>query len=598
MNASSGDIDFWKIPATFMAPRVSPSILLSNLAHTNWESFSADWKEAIVAYGVAVTKAQHAKRLKQTKHTSDLVKELSNTGHMNWDPLDSPETLLLEIESGILIRDIQEDIALQMRDPPNGKNAVMQLNMGEGKSSVIVPVVAAHLADGSRLVRVIVAKPQAKELFRTLVSKLGGLLNRRICHMPFNRMLRLTAQQANSLHEIYSECMKQGGILLLQPEHILSFKLMAIEYQSLAGRESAGTALLDMYHFFETHSRDIIDESDENFSPKFELIYTMGAQRPIELSPERWTFLQKLLGIVTSVVSSVRKEYPGSIEITHHNKGRFPRTRVLRAGAAHVLLRHVTQKICKTGLPGLPIARQNDETRQAVFDYIYKKKLSAHQISLVEHNTTFFTETVRGPLLLLRGVISGGVLLFVLGQKRWRVNYGLDASRQPRTKLAVPYRAKDSPSLRSEFSHPDVVILLTCLTYYYQGLTNDDLFMSFSHLIRSDQADTEYQGWVADSPDLAASFHRLTGVNIKDREQMTRQIFPHVRYAKSAIDYFLSHLVFPKEMKRILAQALCFGVGLWAPEAPCDDRFQRHERLAPRFASRHRAARPSSAAPY
>ncbi|KAJ2973916.1 hypothetical protein NQ176_g6330 [Zarea fungicola] len=549
LSTTSGDIDSWQVPATFMAPRMSPSILLSNLAQTRWDLFSSDWKEALVALGVAVTKVQRAKRLKQTKLMSDLVKELSNAGHMNWDPLNSPETLLLEIESGILIRDVQEDIALQMRDPPDGKNAVMQLNMGEGKSSVIVPIVAAHLADGSRLVRVIVAKPQAKELFRTLVSKLGGLLNRRICHMPFNRMLRLTAQQANSLHKLYIECMEQGGILLLQPEHMLSFKLMAIEYQSLADRGTAGTALLDVYHFFETHSRDIVDESDENFSPKFELIYTMGAQRPIELSPERWTVLQRLLSIVASVAPSIKQEFPGSIEITHHGKGRFPRTRVLRADAADLLLRRVTQKICDTGLPGLPIARQSDEMRQAVFEYIFEKTLDAHQISLVEENTAFFTDTVRGPLLLLRGLVSGAVLLFALCQKRWRVNYGLDANRHPSTKLAVPYRAKDCPSPRSEFSHPDVVILLTCLTYYYEGLTDDALFISFSHLIGSDQADTEYQEWVADSPALAASFHRLAGVNIKDREQMTQQIFPHIRHAKRVVDYFLSHLVFPKEMK-------------------------------------------------
>lgn len=34
-----------------------------------------------------------------------------------------------------------------MRHPKNGKNAVMQLVMGGGKSSTIVPIVAAYLAD-------------------------------------------------------------------------------------------------------------------------------------------------------------------------------------------------------------------------------------------------------------------------------------------------------------------------------------------------------------------------------------------------------------------------------------------------------------------
>lgn len=79
-------------------------------------------------------------------------------GHVNWNPFEFPETLLIEAESGIMVRKVQEQIAGEMRHPSSGHNAVMQLNMGEGKSSVIVPIVAVHLADGSRLVRVIVTK--------------------------------------------------------------------------------------------------------------------------------------------------------------------------------------------------------------------------------------------------------------------------------------------------------------------------------------------------------------------------------------------------------------------------------------------------------
>lgn len=546
---SDGVADGRQIAAAFMAPRTSSSILLGNLVRTRWDSLSWEWQMALVTFGTALTELQRAERLMQAKTQSDLVKELGNLGHTNWEPMDNPESLLLEIESGILIREVQDDIASEMKNPENEENAVMQLNMGEGKSSVIVPAVAAWLADGSCLVRAVVGKPQAKELFRTLVSKLSGLLNRRIFHMPFNRSLRLDKSQVKGLHNLYKECMEKGGILLVQPEHILSFKLMAIEYQSLENYKDAGTALVDMYHFFQTSSRDIVDESDENFSPKFELIYTMKEQRPIELSPERWTILQRILDVVIIVAPQVQAEMPEGIEITHQNRGRFPRTRILRAEAGTVLLRRVTQYICDTGLPGMPIGRQSDKMRTAIFDYIFEENLAADQITLVESNAAFFTDIIKGPLLLLRGLIAGRVLLFSLRQKRWRVNYGLDVNRKPPTKVAVPFRAKDSPSTRAEFSHPDVVILLTCLSYYYEGLSEDALVVAFTHLVRSDQAETEYNEWVAGAPELPESFHRLAGVNIKDLEQVTKEVFPHLRHAKSVIDYFLSHLVFPKEMK-------------------------------------------------
>lgn len=70
-------------------------------------------------------------------------------------------------------------------------------------------------------------------------------------------------------------------------------------------------------------------------------------------------------------------------------------------------------------------------------------------------------------ILVLRGLIGEGVLMHCLLEKRWRVQYGLDFQR---SQLAVPFRAKDSPSPRSDFGHPDVIILLTCLSYYYYGL--------------------------------------------------------------------------------------------------------------------------------
>ena len=62
----------------------------------------------------------------------------------------------------------------------------MQPNMSEGKSSVIISTVAAALADGSRLVYVIVDNPQSEKMFQILVSKLGSFLDRQVYHMPFS----------------------------------------------------------------------------------------------------------------------------------------------------------------------------------------------------------------------------------------------------------------------------------------------------------------------------------------------------------------------------------------------------------------------------
>ena len=381
-----------------------------------------------------------------------------------------------------------------------------------------------------------------------LTAKLGGLLDRRIYHMPFSRDLRLNRTEAQTIHELYQDCMAHRGILLVQPEHILSFKLMGIECL-LTNKPEVARSLLSTQQWFHEFSRDIVDESDENFSVKFELIYTMGSQRSIDFAPDRWLLIQEILGLILRLAQQVRKVLPQSIEMHDDHDNRFPQVRILRDDGAENLLAHIAAHVINNGLTGLPICYQPKDTQEAILQFITTNDLTAEQIHSVKQSK-FWTPTTKDPLLLLRGLIAGGVLRFALSQKRWRVNYGLDPTRIPNTPLAVPYRAKDTPSPRSEFSHPDVVILLTLLSYYYGGLSDDELFDSFVHLLRSDQASIQYDEWVRTaSSDLPDAFRQISGVSIKDRVMCVQQVFPHLRYSRAAINYHLTFLIFPGAMK-------------------------------------------------
>ncbi|KAF2276055.1 uncharacterized protein EI97DRAFT_47175 [Westerdykella ornata] len=530
-------------------PRLSPQVLLQQLNHTHWASVPGDWRATVIKYGLAVTELQRAHRLQSLVNSPlDLAEELRNIGHENWDPAEFPDTLLLEVESGILVRKVQEEIAQHMRKPPNNGNAVMQLNMGEGKSSVIVPIVAAALADGKRLLRVLVAKPQFKQMRQMLVSKLGGLLGRQAYYLPFSRALHISQDEARSIRRLIEDCVINRGVLLLQPEQTLSFQLMGIECL-LSGREETGRLLMETQHFLDTNSRDIVDESDENFSVKFELIYTMGTQTPIDFSPDRWGIIHRVLELVAHFAGDIKKQLPNSIE---HIQGgrvrRFPFVRILKRDADELLLDMIAKEICKFGMVGLPIMHQPESVRMSVYRYIRAPQLTNDEILAVQEGP-FWSQSTSNPLFLVRGLIAGGVLSFVLGTKRWRVNFGVDEGRCPPTKLAVPFRAKDSPTPRSEFSHPDVVIFLTSLSYYYSGLCDDDMFNTFTHLLKSDQASREYAEWARAIPDIPEAIRNLSGVNIKDRVQCTEHVFPALRYSTGVINYFLSHLVFPKELK-------------------------------------------------
>ena len=142
-----------------------------------------------------------------------------------------------QIQGNFLIRRAQAEIAMEIISPRSGENTVMQVNMGEGKSSVIIPIAAAALANGKQLVRVVVPKSLTVQMFELLVGRLGGLTNRPIYHLPFSRAPeydsdgRIISPQIDDLRELMSQCMAERGVLLVQPEHVVSLKLMSVEEQ-------------------------------------------------------------------------------------------------------------------------------------------------------------------------------------------------------------------------------------------------------------------------------------------------------------------------------------------------------------------------------
>ena len=155
--------------------------------------------------------------------------------------------------------------------------------------------------------------------------------------MPFSRNLRLSSADADNVRKIYEECVENRGVLLIQPEHILSFKLMAIE-SVLRDQPELARSMLATQAYFDKVTRDIIDEVDENLSVKFELIYTMGSQESFDFAPERWLIIQQILALLPGFAIQVWKDLPEAIDIQDIGDGKFSRIRVLHKDAADQII--------------------------------------------------------------------------------------------------------------------------------------------------------------------------------------------------------------------------------------------------------------------
>lgn len=351
-------------------PKISPVLLLQQLATNQQINLSMEWKFTLVAYGKAITMLQRSSRLLKYAmgdDTSDFSRELENTGHQTWDPIQQLDWLLMEIENNLLIRPVQAEIASKMISPPSSKNSIMQLCMGEGKTSVIVPIVATALADGKRLVRVVVLKPLSGQMFQMLVQKLGGLINRRIFFMPFSRSVGMDMKKATLIRETYQDFMRSRGVLLIQPEHILSFKLIGLEWlynqthkinnrnhNDNSREDGVADILLDTQRWLEENSRDILDESDEILNIRHELIYTIGNPKQIEGHPDRWLIVQEVFDLIRqhlrSTMNNARNFEVGAFE----HPGCFPLIRILNRAAGQKLLDYVVSKIIDGTLPFRP----------------------------------------------------------------------------------------------------------------------------------------------------------------------------------------------------------------------------------------------------
>ena len=139
-----------------------------------------------------------------------------------------------------------------------------------------------------------------------------------------------------------------------------------------------------------------------------------------------------------------------------------------------------------------------DETfREKLMTLVLDESVSADQVL---EKSALADEGHWQQLLALRGLLAHGTLLHCM-QMRPRVNYGVSRAADAKKRLAVPFRASNTPADRSEFRQSDVAIIYTVLSYYYDGLSpagfRQVLAVLLEDIPESAQADI-YNIWLAE----------------------------------------------------------------------------------------------------
>ncbi|ROV95602.1 hypothetical protein VSDG_05251 [Cytospora chrysosperma] len=534
--------------------------ILEQLRSSARVSFGAGMKEAVVKYGVMITQLQWLQRVLHAILTGVKLQEtLENTGHQNWDPMDFPDWLLVELDGDLLIRPGQIDVALAIISPPSGANSVLQMNMGQGKTSCIVPMAMAVLGSNqSQIARLVVPKALLLQTAQVVQSRIGGLVGREVRHVPFSRRTPSNIEQLRLYSELHKEIRRDCGVMLTTSDHLLSFKLSGLQRLVDLKTEEA-RFMIGFQDELTRYSRDVIDESDFTLAVKTQLIYPSGPRIHIDGAPQRWIVAQALISMIEDHLPALRTR---GVEIVrlHKAQGSFPMTHFLKQEAEDELHRRIIDDICNGRAPFLRPAESDapsKELRKHIKQLLSEACTKKQNKDGLKQSIGLFADQESAPkiLLLVRGLLLNRILLLCL-KKRWNIQYGLHPGREP---IAVPYEAKGVPSENSEFGHPDVAIILTILSFYYGGLNQAQFRQSLGHVLKSDDPAAEFDRWTNGCDSLPASLRTWSVINIDDAGQID-ELWMHLRFDREVLNHFMNNFVFPAYAKQ---SAVKLSVSAW-----------------------------------
>eukprot|EP00798_Chlamydomonas_sp_ICE-L_P016685 gene16685-22945_t len=431
--------------------------------------------------------------------------------------------------------------------------AIAQLNMGEGKTRVILPMLVLHLAKGKHLVRL--------NFLSTLLSEAGAHLQNHICAsvlgrkvfiQPFNRDVELTASNVKAMTACLLHCQRSDGILIVEREHRLSLQLKAVEL--LAKGDTQLNAALDALAALPYI--DILDESDELLQHRYQLIYAVGAQSALPARQQRAEVIQCLLHAVShqmdSSISTVLSERNLDVRTSEPNRppGSFCRLRLVSGKALEEVATEWHRQLATLLMDDPPyelswICGFDREKKGLMRDCILLDDKDASeflgQLQLLEYQ--------KDQLLALRGLLARNVLRHCL-EKRHLVDFGVNRSPSARKRLAVPYRAANTPSERSEFAQPDVALTFTMLAYYSDGLSRDEFRDALRHLLQMGKSSQQdyYNAWLTlsrsrISPEDLEKINDVARLDDSNPQQL-EVLFRYYSHNMACVDFWLNFIVF------------------------------------------------------
>ncbi|OCB06993.1 DUF3638 family protein [Tetrahymena thermophila SB210] len=590
-----------------------------------------------------------------------------------------PEWLLFEFQNNILIREQQKELTLSLFN--DNINSIYQLNMGEGKTSVILMLLCQMIADSKNIIRINCMESLYGIMQDILRNKFSNLLIKKIYVLPFSRDIDFTEENILKLEKIFSEIRDQKGLLLMTPEQRQCFQLknqeilldyletndadnifdwrqhhfntskdkndnqkscqkyvlnenqrllksvleslkyinnqdrilnypddkneffLAVQFQYKQNHYSyfygfnkyiysafqvfkkKSTKLKNMLNqktnYFNKISEnfsyiDILDESDEILRHGKELNYTLGSSMLLDGGSVRWEIpflIFRQIFYDDEIIQLFQNALQQKPLPIIYNANFKPNSKI---GGGICLIRFVDEQYFKDYIKPL-LAKKVFNVFKEKFDIrvdeivnIKEKTIYGNYVDfilgkLIQNETFIYNELskqgqdILNSFLLAKAWLSHNLFYHVMSY-RYRVEYGLSEKRQK--EMAIPFKAKDQPSEKSEFSHPDIMIGFTILSYLYNGLTYDQFKSTILKLYHDEREDKNeiLQQWVDESKEWIEEYTQNFQIDqpnwlrsfksFETEDETKMQIaFNCLSRNFKVVKYYLSSFTFPIHVK-------------------------------------------------
>lgn len=440
--------------------------------------------------------------LKPTDYDTTLEQELLEeiSSQLNVKPQVDPEAepavagfeffnrLLLRGEQWEKIQELQQFYkkAIQKLDG-SPKHLVQKLEMGFGKTFLMMPICGFTSATGDRMSMALVPKELIEDFSKEIGDILGKTYKQLLQTLDFDRNTEFTIERLENIFRTLSDVKKNRQFLMMTPQSVRSFMLKFIEtwwdYNEALMQPDQVTVIAEYEQKIALMQKTLLlwqdadilfDEKHLIQNSKQRLSFAMGTSDMLPV--ERRGLVVELYRVLTS--EAFRKKVDLKLEFlpsdTSNGKNAFTPSyyeETVKPAIARMMLDRLTEKVKDANeissfvkdfpFLGDAIKKWSSNELEHVYNFIVNKDTNGEGYAFVK---SLKDEKLRQILGLLKGQLNE--LLPLTLNRNYAERYGF---HHPEDLLAGPYSGSNTPNIGSQFTDPWEIALYTINAHFKRG---------------------------------------------------------------------------------------------------------------------------------